>query len=113
VATPQGEIVKEYARAGKMATMLGAAASNNVALAKMLPRKQLGISDPFGRTPLMMAARFESYEMAEWIYAHLMRAQLQLSAKCSPKVKRFLTFPFPFVRIPTGTYDILNLKRGR
>jgi hypothetical protein len=98
VATSQGEIVKEDARAGQVATMLGAAASNDVALAETLPRTQLGISDPVGRTPLMMAAWFESYEMAEWICAHSTRAQLQLGAKCSPKVKRFLTFFSYFVR---------------
>jgi hypothetical protein len=98
VATSQGEIVKEDARAGQMATMLGAAASNDVALAETLPRKQLGISDSFGRTPLMMAAWFELYEMAEWICAHSTRVQLQLSAKCIPKVKRFLSFFSSFVR---------------
>jgi hypothetical protein len=98
VATPQGEIVKEDARAGQVATMLGAAASNDVALAETLPRNQLGISDPFERTPLMMAAWFESYKMAEYICVHSTRAQLQMSAKCSPKVKRFTTFFSSFVR---------------
>jgi hypothetical protein len=33
--------------------MLGAAARNDVALPETRPQEQLGISDPFGRTPLM------------------------------------------------------------
>jgi hypothetical protein len=37
----------------------------------------------------MMAAWFESYEMAEWICAESMQAQLQMSARRSPKVRSF------------------------
>jgi hypothetical protein len=55
-ANESGEIVKQEAGSGGIRNMLGAAASNDVTLAKTLSRRQLAMQDPFGRTPLMIAA---------------------------------------------------------
>jgi hypothetical protein len=85
-----GEIVKQEADSGDIHNMLGAAASNDVTLAKKLSRRQLAMKDPFGRTPLMIAAWFESYEMMEWLCVKSTAAQLQFEAKCDPEVSKFL-----------------------
>jgi hypothetical protein len=81
--------VKQEAGSGGMRNMLGAAASNDVTLAKTLSRRQLAMKDLFGRTPLMTAAWFESYEMMEWLCANSTTAQLHFEAKRDP-VSRFV-----------------------
>ncbi|GAQ79670.1 hypothetical protein KFL_000350240 [Klebsormidium nitens] len=55
-------------------------ASNSVWLAKTLPREQLGMRDPFGRTPLMLAAWFKSHEMLDWLSTQLQDDTWQLDA---------------------------------
>lgn len=66
--------------------MLGAAIRNDVRLAEALPREQLAMKDPFGRTPLLLAAWFESYDMLDWLGAQSKRATWQLDACYSKQV---------------------------
>ncbi|GAQ79667.1 hypothetical protein KFL_000350220 [Klebsormidium nitens] len=53
VVLETGSIILHVAR--QIPNMLGAAASNSVWFAKSLPREQLAMRDPFGRTPLFLA----------------------------------------------------------
>lgn len=66
--------------------MLGAAASDDVALAKTLPRAQLTMKDTFGRTPLMLAAWCKSYDMLNWLGGQLHGDTWQLDAQYSKQV---------------------------
>lgn len=65
--------MKQQARKDEIPNMLGAAASNNVWLAKTLPREQIWMKDGFGRDPLMLAAWFKSYDMLDWLSSQLMK----------------------------------------
>ncbi|GAQ79668.1 hypothetical protein KFL_000350225 [Klebsormidium nitens] len=75
-----GSIVKQTARGNQIPNMLGAAASNSVSLAKTLPGEQLVMRDPFGRTPLLLAAWFKSHEMLDWLSTQLQDDTWQLDA---------------------------------
>ncbi|GAQ88063.1 hypothetical protein KFL_003970100 [Klebsormidium nitens] len=93
VATTTGKITKQDARSSRMQNLLGAAARNDVALAKSLPRAQLTRRDAFGRTPLMLAACFEAYEMLEWLTEQSSSEELYLDqAKCTPGTMNGLDF---------------------
>jgi hypothetical protein len=67
--------------------MLQAAASNDVDLASTLPLEQLSMKDGFGRTPLMLALWFRSYDMVDWLCTNLQEDTWQLDACCSKEVR--------------------------
>lgn len=81
-----GSIVKQPARGSQITNMLGAAANNSVWLAKTLPCEQLAMRDPFGRTPLLLAAWFRSHEMLDWLSTQLQGDTWQLDAVMERKV---------------------------
>jgi hypothetical protein len=94
LVTEDGTIVLQDARKGEIPNMLGAAASNNVELAKKLPPQQLSWKDKFGRTPLMLAAWFtgKSYEMLDWLSTQLRGDTWQLDARFSKEARVISSF---------------------
>lgn len=94
LVTEDGTIVLQDARKGDIPNMLGAAASNNVVLAKNLPPEQHSWKDKFGRTPLMLAAWFKSYEMLDWLSTQLRGGTWQLDARFLKKARvKYSSFP--------------------
>jgi hypothetical protein len=93
LVTEDGTIVAQVARKGEIPNMLGAAASNNVELAKKLPPEQLSWKDKLGRTPLMLAAWFKSYEMLDWLSTQLRGDTWQLDARFSKEARVNSSFP--------------------
>lgn len=89
VVLKTGSIVRQAARQIPD-NMLGAAARNSVWLAKGLPREQLTIRDPFGRTPLFLAVWFKSHEMLDWLSSQLQEDTWHLDATFSIKVRNLL-----------------------
>ncbi|GAQ84971.1 hypothetical protein KFL_002150070 [Klebsormidium nitens] len=108
VALEDGSIVKQEACSGEIHNMLGAAASNDVELAKTLPREQLTLKDAFGRTPLMLAAFFKAYEMLDWLSGQLRGDEWQLDAQYT-QLASVRRIPYPTHWHAQPDYDSATL----